>query len=137
MNVRVKPECGNYGLVVNGTIKPKNYASGAFFVDDAKGAELVRRGIVCEVVGNGASGVHRAATAPPAVVAATCGGSADAEGVSADYAAMTLKELRALGKARDIPGCARMNKAALVDALESADAAGGESPAFDASKSIA
>ena len=62
MLVRVKKGLGNFGHVQNGHVQPKNYASGAFEVSDAKGRELIARGIVDEVEGV-------TAPAPPAPAA--------------------------------------------------------------------
>ncbi len=48
MLVRVKKESGNYGHFHNGVLLPRNWGSGAFEVPDAKGRELVARGVVAE-----------------------------------------------------------------------------------------
>lgn len=45
MLVRVKKSVGNYGLVRNGTITPKNFSSGFFEVTDEEGCNMLRRGI--------------------------------------------------------------------------------------------
>lgn len=45
MLVRIKKSCGNYGLVRNGVIEPKNFASGAFEVSEQEGDRMLQRGI--------------------------------------------------------------------------------------------
>ena len=64
MLVRVKKGLGNYGHVQNGSVQPKNYASGAFEVSEAKGRELLARGIV-EAVGGETAPAADAQTETP------------------------------------------------------------------------
>lgn len=49
MLVRINKSCGNYGLVRNGVIVPKNFASGAFEVSDQEGNHMINRGIASAV----------------------------------------------------------------------------------------
>lgn len=100
MLVRVKKEFGNYGHRQNGVLSPRNWKDGAFEVSDAKGQELLSRGVV-EAVG--------AVTAPAAKPAPQ----------KKEAQEPTLEQLRAEARQRGIKGYARLSRSKLLAALES------------------
>lgn len=124
MLVRVKKTLGNYGHVLNGVIEPKNYASGAFEVSDAKGKELLCRGIV-DVVG---------AVAAPATDAPTEEATQE-ETPAPALSEMSIKELRAMAKAKGLKGYMTIKKAALIEALTE-EATQEETPQFNAAGGV-
>lgn len=123
MLVRVKKTLGNYGHVLNGIIVPKNYASGAFEVSDAKAKELLCRGIV-DVVG----AVAAPATETPAKEEPT-----EEEAPAPDLSEMSIKELRAMAKERGMRGYMTIKKTALIEAL-SEQVQEEETPQFNATE---
>lgn len=122
MLVRVKKTLGNYGHVLNGVIIPKNYASGAFEVSDAKARELLCRGIV-DVVG--------AANAP--ATESETEEATEEEAPAPALEEMTIKELRAMAKAKGLKGYMTIKKAALIEALTAQDEEA-ETPQFNATE---
>lgn len=92
MFVRVKKEAGNYGRCSNGMVSPCNWDSGAFEVPDAKGRELISRGVAVEAAG--------AENAPAA-------------------GKPSLGQLREQARQRSVKGYARMSRSRLLDALAS------------------
>jgi len=121
MFVRVKKEVGNYGHRCNGLVSPRNWDSGAFEVPDAKGRELLSRGIVVEAAG--------AEIAPAAKQPARQQESLAGE--------PSLEQLREQARQRGIKGYARMSRSKLMDALSAPEEDGeDEAPTLNAMEAI-